>query len=193
MDPVLIKLNIWQIISVYYKSLKLEFPPNERRPLMLIIKGLITHNYECMGAFFKNEMLGYAFLIKNGNDYLLDYLAVFKDYRCMGVGSRIIQALKEDYKYADSVIAEVENPLYAENEAENNTMSRRMAFYLKNGCLDTKVRSVTFGAHFIIIKLCGKEYGADDLQDLYRTHYRNSLPKGLFEGNINTYMSSEDI
>lgn len=181
------KLNIIQIISVYNKSLKHEFPSNERRPLALIIKGVNAGTYECLGAFSGNELLGYAFFLKHGNDYLWDYLAVFEEYRCDGVGSKIIQAIREHYKSADSVIGEVENPEFARTDEERQLMTRRMDFYLRNGCIDTGVKAVTFGARFIIIQISGKSMGVSDLAELYKTHYRVSLPKRIYEGNIETY------
>lgn len=181
------KLNIIQIISVYNRSLKKEFPSNERRPLVLIIKGVIAGTYECLGAFCENELLGYAFFLKYGNDYLWDYLAVFENYRCGGVGSKIIHTVKEYYKSADSVIGEVENPEFAKTDEEKKIMSRRLNFYLRNGCADTGVKAVTFGAHFIIIQISGKSKDTLGLAELYKTHYRVSLPKRIYEGNIETY------
>ena len=181
------KLNIAQVISVYNKSLRHDFPANERRPLPLIIKGMLFGTYECLGAFYKGRLIGYAFFLKHGNDYLWDYLAVFERYRCKGAGARIIKAVKEYYKTADSVIGEVENPELAGPDEDNDMMARRLNFYLRNGCIDTGVRAVTFGAHFIIIQISGRKMSDTEVAKLYRTHYRVSLPKRIYDGNIKTY------
>lgn len=178
------KLNIKQTIAVYNNSLKKEFPVNERRPLVLIIKGMFTNTYECLGAFYKGRMLGYAFFLKRDDDYLWDYLAVLKKYRCRGVGSKIIKAVKEFYKDANSVIGEVENPVYADNSEESEIMKRRLNFYLRNGCIDTGVRTITFGAHFIIIKILGKKQSKATVAKLYQRYYRDSLPRRIYVGNI---------
>lgn len=178
------KLNIKQTIAVYNKSLKQEFPVNERRPLILIIKGMLTNSYECLGAFYKGRMLGYAFFLKCDDDYLWDYLAVLKKYRCRGVGSKIIKAVKEFYGDANSVIGEVENPVYAENDEDSKKMERRLNFYLRNGCVDTGVRTVTFGAHFIIIKILGENQSKGTVAKLYQRYYRDSLPRRIYAGNV---------
>lgn len=178
------KLTIRQIIVVYSRSLKKEFPANERRPLFMIIKGVLAGNYECLGAFYKGRLLAYAFFLKNRNDYLLDYLAVFKRYRCKGVGTKVIQAIRKYYKDADSIIGEVENPDYADNGEDSERMKRRLDFYLKNACIDTGVRTITFGAHFIIIQLFGKQQSQADMAQIYQRHYKDYFPQRVYEKNV---------
>lgn len=181
------KLNIRQTIAAYNTSLRKEFPANERRPLFMIMKGILAGTYECLGAFYKDRMLGYAFFLKHENDYLWDYLAVFEKYRCKGVGSQIIKRIKEYYETADSVIGEVENPDLTDSEKEKEIRARRYQFYLRNGCVDTGVKTVTFGAPFIIIQIAGRPLDASKVAKLYRMHYKVSLPRRLYEGNIRIY------
>lgn len=178
------KLNILQTITAYNKSLRRDFPRNERRPLIMIIRHMKAGRYECLGAFCKNRMIGYAFFLKHDNDYLWDYLAVFKKYRCKGAGTQIIKAVKEYYKAADSVIGEVENPDFADSVDKKELMERRYNFYLRNGCIDTGVKTVTFGVHFIIIQVSGSSLDEKEVTRLYRMHYKSSLPPKLYEGNI---------
>lgn len=181
------KLNIRQIIVIYRNSLKHEFPANERRPLFLILKGIMAGTYECLGSFYKGRLVGYAFFLKHDNDYLWDYLAVLKKYRSKGVGSKIVQSIKLYYKTANSVIGEVENPAFAKDDKDNETMTRRLKFYLNNGCIDTRVRAVTFGARFIIIQISGETMRATNIAKLYRMHYKVSLPRRIYNGNIKIY------
>lgn len=185
------KLNTRQTVGIYNKSLKKEFPVNERRPLFLIIKGMFAGTYECLGAVCKGRIIGYAFFIKYGNDYLFDYLAVYEKYRCKGVGSQIIKAVREYYINADSIIGEVENPNFAGTAEEESLMARRYNFYLRNGCIDTGVKAETFGVHFIIIQLAGKELDRAKVAKLYQTHYKMSLPRHLYANNIKVYEDSD--
>lgn len=178
------KLNIRQVIAVYNKSLKKEFPANERRPLLMIIRGIIAGTYECLGAFYKGRIIGYAFFLRHNNDYLWDYLAVLKRYRCKGAGSQIIKAVREYYSSAESVIGEVEDSACASSNEDAQIKARRYNFYLRNGCVDTGVKTVTFGAHFIIIQISGKKLSRENVVKLYQMHYKTSLPKWLYEGNI---------
>ena len=181
------KLKIRQTAAIYKVSLKKEFPVNERRPLSMIVRGMIAGTYECLGAFYKGRIIGYAFFLKHGNDYLWDYLAVPKKYRCKGVGSQIIKAVKEYYKNADSVIGEVENPACVGPNEDNDIMARRYNFYLRNGCVDTGVKAVTFGVNYIIIQISDQKMDAEKVAKLYQMHYKVSLPRRLYEKNINVY------
>lgn len=181
------KLNIRRTIAIYKMSLKKEFPVNERRPLFLIIRGMLAGTYECLGAFYNGKTVGYAFFLKHNNDYLWDYLAVLEKYRCKGAGSQIIGAVKEYYKNADSVIGEVENPDFAGPNEDKGIMTRRYNFYLRNGCVDTGVKAVTFGAHFIIIQIAGTKLDKEKVAKLYRMHYKVSLPRRFYENNIKVY------
>lgn len=180
------KLNLLQIIKIYHKSLRHEFPRNERRPLFMIIKGTLSGTYECIGAFRNNTLLGYAFFVKNANDYLWDYLAVLKPYRNKGIGSHFLKKVVHYYKDAHSVIGEVEDPHYADDSLEISTRSRRLDFYMRNGCSDTNVRTNTFGVRFIIIQLAGDKIEPIEVSRLYKMHYRKSLPMHLYKNNIRT-------
>lgn len=178
------KLNIRQIIVIYNRCLKQDFPVNERRPLLRIIKGILEEKYECIGAFYKGRLLGYAFFVKHDNTYLWDYLAVLKRYRCNGVGTKIVEAIKDYYKMADSIIGEVEDPAFAKDDEERKLMTRRLNFYLRNGCIDTGVRAITFGVHFIIIQILDKKIENPEVARLYKIYYREFLPEKVFEKNI---------
>lgn len=181
------KLNMMQVVKVYNQSLKYDFPANERRPLIIILKGMLTRTYECLGAFYKGRMLGYAFFLKHRNDYLWDYLAVFNKYRCKGVGTKVVQAIKEYYKAAHSVIGEVENPTFAKSRDRKELMTRRLDFYIRNGCIDTGVRTKTFGADFIIIQISGEKVDTARVAKLYQMHYKASLPRSVYDRNIKIY------
>lgn len=180
------KLSILQIVIIYFKSLYNEFPGDERRPLVMIIKGLIKKSYECLGIFRAKELLGYAFFVKNGNDYLWDYFVVLEPYRNKGVGSAIIKMVIRYYMDAHSVIGEIEDPDFAVNNNERCIRERRRDFYFRNGCYDTKVRAKTFGVRYILIQLAGHTITPKEVNRLYKMFYRNSLPKYLFTANIKT-------
>ena len=63
--------------------------------------------YECY-ALTENELLGYAFFVKLERDYLLDYLAIVRGKRDLGLGSVFLEKLFHQLKDADSMIVEVE-------------------------------------------------------------------------------------
>lgn len=183
---VIRKLNIIQIISIYQKSLRHEFPANERRPLMMILRGVYKGKYECLGVFKGKKIIGYAFFVKNENDYLWDYLAVLEEYRNKGVGSIIIKKVVRYYKNAHSVIGEVEDPYYSKDNNDKSIRERRLDFYMRNGCRDTLVRTKTFGVRFILIQIAGVNLLPAEVSRIYKSHYRKTLPKLLYKNNIKT-------
>lgn len=185
---VLRKLTYTEIVSTYIKYLFWDFPAEERRPLLMILNSAIHGYYECLGAFYKERQVGYAFFVKIKKHYLMDYLAVVKNYRGKGIGSAILNEIRCYYQAAASVICEVENPDYAENESDRNTRQRRLDFYYKNGCHDTKVRTWTFGVRFILLEIKEKTLEKEKVGRLYHLFYKKTLPKEMYRKNIKTYV-----
>lgn len=175
---MVIKLSKEQVKSLYQTSLMKDFPDNERKPLSVMLKSMDQGVYECLGIVEEDEIRGYAFFVKNGNDYLFDYLAVIGENRNRGVGAEFLKYIAEYFKDADSVIGEVEDPLFAKNEEDRKLQKRRLAFYLRNGYEDTGVRAVAFGANFIILKLKNQiNHTIPEIERLYKIHYKSFLPK----------------
>ena len=93
--------------------------------------------------------------------------------------------LSDYLKDAENLIAEIENPEYAENEDDRILQTRRFGFYTRNGCSDTGLRVRCFGVPFMILRWGKKENeDLDSLWDLYQSFYRIMLPKDMFEKNI---------
>lgn len=179
------KLSIEQVCDVYEKYMKVDFPDNERKPLSMILDGLEKDIYECYGLFDKEEILGYAFFIKTGNDYLFDYLAIMKNSRNQGIGTIILNKIEEQFKSANSVIGEVEDPDFATKEEEKILRERRLAFYRRNGYVDTGVRVKLFGVDFIVIALDkGIKHKKEEIVQLYQAHYRGYLPKKIYDAKV---------
>lgn len=178
------KLTVKQVIGTYRLYLTKDFPREERRPLHIMLWGMVTGHYECLGAFYEGRMLGYAFLVKHNSDYLLDYLAVNRKMRDKGIGTFFLKRIMEYYKDADSVICEVEDPDTAKDEAERVTRERRIDFYLRSGCIDTTVRTRTFGVDFIILRVAGRQQDAKTVKELYKTHYGLYLSERMYRKNI---------
>ena len=181
----LTNLNIDEIRNIYQTRMVIDFPQAELKPLEYIIEAVNDGIYECLGLYKDEECIGYTFLVKQGNSYLIDYLAVYPDKRNNGAGSKLLSFLKEYLAKADAVILEVEDPKYADSEKEKDIQKRRLLFYLRNDCVDTGLRVRCFGVPFIILSL-GKENDLDQelLWDRYQAYYKAVLPKEMYEKNI---------
>ncbi len=179
------KLSIIQIEKVYMERMKEDFPPAELKPLSIIKQCLDKGAYECLGLFDGEDMLGYAFLLKHGKDYLIDYLAVYPNHRNEGVGGTMLGMLSEYLLEAESIIGEIEDPAFEENDEKRVLCKRRMEFYYRNGFKDTGVKALCFGVHFIIIETGANAVHSEErIKELYLKHYRFMLPDAVFRKNV---------
>lgn len=173
-----------QIINIYNSRMVNDFPRDELRPLKLILGPYKKGIYVCYGLFDNetDELLGYAFFVKNENDYLFDYLAIADGKRGSGIGTKFLELLREEFQCSDSVIGEVEDPVCAQNESDRENRKRRLYFYLSNGYIDTGVRVKLFGVDYIILEMdLGKKHDKDTITELYTSHYKKMLTKLLFK------------
>jgi len=180
-------LNKEQIEKVYNECMKVDFPPNELKPLAMIYKAMDEGVYFCYGLMEKENILGYAYLMKlrDSEDYLIDYIATDCNRRNQGLGAVILKELQELLKNADSVIGEVENPEMADREEDRVLQQRRYGFYMRNGLMDTGVLATCFGVPFIILEQkCRKTHTKEEIISLYKAHYKALLPKEMYEKNI---------
>lgn len=203
-------LSLDEIEYVYNTYMKNDFPPRELKPLEIILNAINEGIYECYGLCEEQldesciavgdelvecfevttNIWGYAFVekIKESSNYLIDYLAVADTHRNQGLGALIIKLLSDKLDAAESVIGEVEDPNYAENEEERSLQQRRYDFYLRNGFVDAKVNAICFGVHFKLIELIGeskrKAHNKLEIEELYKLQYKSMLPKEMYEKNV---------
>lgn len=180
-----VPLSRKQIREVYMTDLVNSFPEDETKPLAMILKSLEQGNYECQGLVENGNVLAYAFFVKNGKQYLLDYLGTKEALRNKGLGSRFLALLAEHYKDAQFLLAEVEDPEKAGSEADRAMQSRRLRFYLRNGFCDTGVTFLTFGVPYRLIELpLGMEHSEAETRDVYKGFYQMLLPDAMYRKNI---------
>lgn len=160
-----------------------DFPGSELKPLDRILKGMKKGTYESVGFYDSEtkELLAYAVLVKTGADLLLDYFAVTEEYRDQGIGGAFLKRIARGYQNAGSLIAEVEDPDFARNEEERKLQNRRIQFYLRNGFVDTGVKTTLFGVEFMIMESAENgTHSQDKIKEIYKTHYRKILPWILY-------------
>ena len=181
----LAQLNRQQIEQVHKEHMVHDFPKPELKPLDMIYKALDKGCYECLGLFDEDNLIGYVYLVKKDNSYLVDYIATFPEIRNNGAGGQLLSLLDEYLSDADNIIGEVEDPDFTEDPDERNLQQRRLGFYKRNGCRDTGLRVTCFGVHFIIMETGSKtSTDLDSLWLLYSEFYRMVLPSHLYEKSI---------
>ena len=179
----IVQLTRDQVADIYQTHLCQDFPPDERKTLDILLKAMDVGKYECY-ALTENELLGYAFFVKLERDYLLDYLAIVRGKRDLGLGSVFLEKLFHQLKNADSMIVEVEEPSSGKNEAERTLRNRRKAFYLRNGFSDTNVNAEVFGVNFRLLEPSNKPHSQEEIKELYLRHYQAVLPPKVFETQV---------
>ena len=176
-------LTLPEIRGIYRKRMKHDFPANELKPLSMIEKAFREKRYRCYGVREGDELLAYAFFVLAEDVYLLDYYAVKKELRGSGIGSGFLKELgRSHFGEAGCVLVEVDDPFFAGSEEEKQVRERRLAFYLRNGLLDTGARARTFGADFLILEFPkGEAHSRAEAGALYDRIYRSLLPERIVE------------
>ena len=171
-----------QVESLYKSRLVKDFTEDERKPLSSMKESWEKGNYDCYGLFDSAEIVGYAFFVRNGKYFLLDYFAVKKDRRNEGLGSIFLNQLAVGMEKERCVIVEVEDPDEARNFDEKTLRSRRLRFYLRNGYLETTLKSSVFGVSYLILEASDSvSHAAGDICAAYTDIYRNTLPEKYFQ------------
>lgn len=189
-DIKLLKLNHEQIITNYEEHMTKDFPAVELKPLKNILAALDKGIYECLGLYINIdgeglELVGYAYLIKTNNEYLVDYLAIYKGHRGQGLGGTLLRLLSSHLKDASSIILEVEDPNFAIDSYERDMRERRLRFYLNNGLIDTSVNTICFSVPYNILEFnVGRLHSPDEIRELYKMLYKAMLTPEMYEENI---------
>ena len=181
-----------QLRDLYNDRMREDFPPSELKPLFVILDAVDKGIYEALGLYDGEEIVGYSCLVKQGTDYLVDYLAIYPEKRNGGIGSILVKLLSEHMDSTGNIIGEVEDPKYARNDDDRKLRIRRMDFYLRNGCFDTGVRAKCFGVEFIILRMGKKKLEKQKCWDIYSAIYRSILPKDMYDENIELLGFTDD-
>ena len=113
----------------YHNELAEAFPPQERKPLPVILQMMEEGRYEIRGLWDGSTLLGYAALWSRPGVplVLLDYLGVTAARRNGGLGGHLLRLLKEQ-----GVPLVMESELPRGDEGDPIRL-RRIAFYERNG------------------------------------------------------------
>ena len=164
----------WAKIRKLYKK---AFPRAERKPLS-IIKSMQKSQKSDVWFFEKDgRFVGFAATINGDEIILLDYLAVNAEYRHMGIGSEILQTLRQQYT-GKGVFGEIEH--VKEDADASDYRRKRKQFYITNGMNELNVTAKVFGVEMELIGWdCHLDF--DAYQSFYRDYYSEFAAKNLVE------------
>ncbi len=152
-----------QIYKLYQKA----FPASEKKPFSMIYRMAKKGRTDVWRFTREGRFAGLIITINGEEHILIDYLAVDEARRGTGIGSEILQAMKEQYA-GKGVFLEIESVYEeAENQAER---IRRKHFYEKCGMESMGIFVWLFGVKMELMSFgCRLTY--DQYRDFYRDNY----------------------
>ena len=173
-------LNKQQIEYIYKTFMVYDFPPDELKPLPLLLqmveKGLCTYYALYDGA----EVLSYFGLCVKDGFALVDYLAVNPSRRGEGIGTKTLVLLKEAAG-DNRILIECEDILKAKTREEATVRSRRISFYTKSGFLLTDVKACLFGVDYVLLTF---PQDPENVKYGYENVYRAMLGDEIYNKNM---------
>ena len=165
-DPFLSKpKGIIEWLAVY-RLYRAAFPAKERKPFSVIVKMYRSRKTDVWCVWQRGTLLGFATTI-NGEQILLDYLAVSRRWQGQGIGTQILQTLQQIYR-GKGLFVEIESPYEA--VPDRRARLRRKAFYLRCGMTPLNVMASVFGVEMELLGWdCSLDF--DQYQGFYRDHY----------------------
>lgn len=165
---------------LYREHVAEDFPPAERRPLSAILRLRRRGDYDTWGVFDGDALAAYAFLWRGADCALLDYLAVCRDARGQGYGTRALELVKGQYGPVP-LLAEVEAPEESAPPGENALRQRRLLFYERAGFAPLGYQAVLFGVRYAMLSWPAADAREGErLQAAHRALYQSEVPPLLF-------------
>lgn len=169
-----------ELRAAYEKDLRAAFPANELRPLDVLERLCDDGVYEPLALFEEGVPVGYAFLWKDTDGFLLfDYLAVSESRRGDGLGTKILQAVLQRCALAPAVFGEVEAPLGID-AAQDAVICRRLGFYQRNGIVKQGYDCALFGVYYHVMGSVRPEVSREELMAHHIAFYQNHLSTERF-------------
>ena len=161
-----------------YRLYQAAFPASEKKPFSMIRSMQKKGKTDVWYCEEKGKFAGLVITINGPDQILLDYLAVAKKRRGQGIGSQILQKMREQY-YGKGVFLEIE---IVDEVAENyEERKRRKQFYLSNGMMPMNVFVELLGVDMELLgfecKLTFEEYHA-----FYRDNYNEWVAEHVKRG-----------
>ena len=153
------KADLKKFKEIYRKYIVKDFPIGERSSLNNFKKRIASKNEEVF--IFLEEGIEKAYIIianLDNNFILVSFLAVFEQYRGEGIGTKLLEEIKEKFKEKKGIILEVESPEDAISEKDRIIREKRIKFYEKSNYQMLKNTKIFFGnSSFNIMTLNNKD------------------------------------
>lgn len=159
---------------IYRTGVMRDFPIAERIPYSRFKRAVKNKIMKTYSYIIDGKRYGYIVTIEEDGVVFISYLAIEKDYRNQGYGTRMLKELYEHFKNRKYIIIEADSPIGIKNKKELDIINRRKSFYFKNGFEEVKyVNYCIFGVKYdiLVYKLNCKEVSAKDATDMTKKMY----------------------
>lgn len=153
----------WLKLYALYKS---AFPAAEQKPFAMVLGMYRKGKTDIWCLERKGRFAGLAITINGPDLILLDYFAVDKNQRSLGIGTAALQALQAQYS-DKGFFLEIESTCVDAPNREQRQMRKR--FYLSCGLQELDVAVKLFGVDMELLGVrCRMDY------DKYKAFYRDN-------------------
>lgn len=157
---MLTKIDDTKLYDIYINYMIKDFPDDELKPYDMLIQNPKIE-------YYLYDDYGYVIIMKSDSYIIVDYLAVFKQYRNLGYGSKILQELFDIYQ--DYIILiEAETPY-------DSISLKRLQFYQKNGMYTFPLSVNLYYVNYTL--LSNKPLNHQLIKDIYLTFYDKAFLK----------------
>lgn len=143
--PVPPRDPVWRDARALYLR---AFPPEERPPFWMLKRRAAQGRGELLGIRAKDAFAGFAYMIANDRAAYLFYLAIAEDARGQGLGSAVLDRLKERYAGRSLFLA---RETLDETAPNFDQRARRHGFYLRGGFADLPLHITEAGVTYDVM------------------------------------------
>ena len=161
------KIKFKEFKDLYRKHIIKDFPKNERPNLEGFRKRMLKNNEEVY--IFEEDGIdkGYCIIHQLKEYILVAFLAVYKENRGKGTGTKILKEIQEKYSNKKGILLEVEDPDFAKNNKEKNIQEKRIKFYEKSNF--KIVKNLKEKLYTVNLKIMVYEFKKTDVKEIENT------------------------
>lgn len=174
------KIKFKEFKSLYRKHIVFDFPATERPNLQGFRKRILENKEEVYIWGEEGQEKAYFISYPLEEYILISFLAVYKEQRGKGTGTKLLKEIAEKYKDKKGILLEVENPEFAKTQKEKRIQEKRIQFYEKsNYKIIENLKVKLFGVNFKIMIAPSKEEKIDkeEIKDKMQQFYETIIDK----------------